>query len=147
MDNIIISWERFDDDCRILADLIKKSTSNFKSIVAIGRGGLIVAARLAYLLNICRIETICISSYDSHNKKSKIKTLSRNLADLKLGNCLLVDDLVDTGSTLEYLVKINKSKIDTAVLYVKDLDKKTFDPTYHVKKVSNKWVEFPWERL
>lgn len=138
-------WKKIFEDVERLAYLVYNSYFIINRLVAITRGGLIITGLLSQYLKICDIETVCLSSYDNHNK-GKICVIKNNIKDYN--NTLFVDDLVDSGDTLNYLQ--NKSpdkKILTAVLYVKSISEEIpYKPTFFIEKVpKNEWLVFPWE--
>jgi xanthine phosphoribosyltransferase len=139
MDNKIhIGWADFHYHCKILAGNID---TKYKRIIAITRGGLFVAGILSYLLDIREVQTLHIESYDSHDKKGQVKLFSTG--KLNFDACLLVDDLTDSGDTLQSVLDWQVRDIPTAVLYRKINSK--FKPTYHAKEFKDDWIVFPWD--
>ncbi len=64
-----------------------------------------------------QMEFISLSSYGSYTKSTgEIKTINLTLPDLKDKNVLIVEDIIDTGLTLEFLTKYIKKNCE-----VKDL--------------------------
>jgi xanthine phosphoribosyltransferase len=140
MDKIYVDWIKFQRDCELLAAKIKISGQQFKSIVAITRGGLFVAGALSYLLDIKEVQTLHIESYDSHDKKGKVKLFSKGI---DFEDCLLVDDLTDTGDTLQCVLDWQLVNIPSAVLY-KKLNS-VFEPTFWAEEFNDDWIVFPWD--
>ena len=54
---------------------------------------------------------------------------------------LIVDDIADTGITLEKLAGMCKA---TATIYYKE--RSTVKPTFYII-TTKKWIVFPWERM
>lgn len=117
-------------------------------ILAIGRGGLIPAAMMAYRLG---IELLSVTSvgYDEHRQRLKRPVINWPASMLPMLNnmgpqLLVIDELVDSGSTL-MAVKEMLPHAQTAVLYLKPCTK--FEPDFYGAEIDSKtWVVFPWEK-
>ena len=133
-----ISWQEFHQDTRELCQQLVDR--NFDCIIAITRGGLFPAGILARELEIRKVETLCIKSYD-HDQQGKIEILSSVEGTGK--NCLLVDDLVDTGKTAEIARELLPDAYFVTI-YAKDMGKPFVDQ--YVRDVNqNTWLHFPWD--
>lgn len=136
---VTITWEEFEKDIKELAQEIHKKNYRLNKILCITKGGLIPAYYLAKELGIKYIETLCVSSYED-DKKSGIKVMPFSRKKDSRHNWLVVDDLVDTGETMEVAKKYYpNSKV--AVLY-KKIDSP--EPDFFVSEKEG-WVVFPWE--
>src|SRR5215469_10786250 len=98
-----VSWDQFHRDSRALAWRLS-GAGPFEAIVCITRGGLVPAAIVARELGIKLIETVCVSSYSGTNQGELkvLKGVAQSIVALGGGlgaRVLLVDDLVDTGTT------------------------------------------------
>lgn len=156
---IYVTYEDIQRDTQELYNIIRNKTSlnnNFDCIIGVARGGVIPATLLAYKLNIPTFKTIQIKSYDNNDNKIPTNFSSGTLPLLdelnKYNNILIVDDLVDTGKTLqafkmlyEYLKDIVNltTNIKFACLYYKQSSE--FIPDYYSSMVDDKWIVFPWE--
>ena len=141
-DRLIITWDEFTLDCRVLAHEIRKSNIEVPGIVAIARGGLVVAGILAELLDVRQVESLCLQSYSEEGERGEI--VQRNELDVEryCAGFLVVDDLVDSGHTINHTN--NLGLLNSAVLYRKD--KTLFEPTVFVRAIpAEKWIVFPWE--
>jgi len=97
-ENFFVSWEELHRDTRTLARQLLPA-SRWRGAIAITRGGMIPAAIIARELNIRLLDTICIKTYE---KQDKGQTEILKTVDAEFGNgkgFLLIDDLVDTGTT------------------------------------------------
>lgn len=125
---------------------IKDRGKRYDQIIAVSRGGLFLGQYLAYGLNI-PLNIIHASSYDDKTKLKSIK-LSKFLLPLKGQTFLIVDDIYDSGRTIQHIsnviVKQKKRhvEIDTAVI-VDCQDKATYQGT---NKTNKEWVYFPWDK-
>lgn len=117
--HIQFSWGLFQRYAEKLARIIREDKS-IKSVYGIPRGGLFPAAMISEILDIPLILD-----------KKKIKK----------NETLIIDEVSDTGKTLNNFNKAN-GKHKTAVIVLAPHSK--HKPTYHVVEVSD-WVRFPWE--
>lgn len=132
------TYDSFFIDVKTLANLIQKSGKKYTAIVAVAKGGLMLASLLAQELKIDRVDSVSIKSYRGQEKHT-LELL--NTLDTTLQDALIVDDIVDTGDTLKYVSE--RLKADSVALFYKP-EKSHTKPTYHLHETS-KWVVFPWE--
>jgi xanthine phosphoribosyltransferase len=121
-------------------------------MVTITRGGLVPAAIVARELDLRIIETISIASYDAEgadeaaSTRGEIKTLkpiaSALTADGGAG-ILIIDDLVDTGTTAR-VVRELLPKAHVATVYAKPLGR-PFVQTFITEVSQDTWIYFPWD--
>ena len=143
-----VSWDQFHRDARALTWRLSGS-GPFSAIVAITRGGLVPAAIVARELDIRLIETICVASYHDYTTQGELKVMKGVADDLiaKAGGngkgILIVDDLVDTGKTLE-LVRQLYPKAHFATVYAKPSGRPMVD-TYITEVSQDTWIFFPWD--
>ena len=145
-DDIVISWPELHRDTRILCHALMEK-GPFKGIIAIAPGGMIPAAPVARELEVPLLHRICASSYDeseesgTQNTRSDVKILKG--VDHDGEGYLLIDDLVDTGSTARVIRKL-LPKAYFATLYAKPMGREIVDLC--VKEFSqDKWIYFPWD--
>jgi len=134
-----ISWPQFEADIKFLAKKLRDK--GFTKILAVTKGGLVPAYYIAKILGISNIDTICIESYEGREKKG-IKIIKMPYGAYE--EVLVVDDLIDSGSTLKEVKKhFKNAKI--SVLYEKKSSPKDL-VDYSARKFSSDWwVKFPWE--
>jgi len=127
-------------------------------VVGVGRGGLIAAQYVAYGLSIKDVATIQTKLYKGKKTKDTKMSISGILGlDYEYSTIILVDDLVDTGTTMDVLLELmyetsakfdNNPLIIPAVLYsqkTKDDYEDVIVGKYLEKyKGKSRWVEFPW---
>ena len=100
-----VSWDQIHRDARALAwrlDGHGPDDGAWKAVVAITRGGMAPAMIVARELDIRTVDTISVKSYD-HQTQSEARILKSPDMDI-VGDgtgILIIDDLVDTGKTLE----------------------------------------------
>ncbi len=138
----LVSWDQFHRDCKALAWRLVDKHENWKGIIAITRGGLIPAGIVARELEIKLVETIGVSSYDDKTR-GEVKTIKDINTDL-VGDgegWLVIDDLVDSGSTAKLLREmLPKSHI--ATVYAKPTGEPLAD-TYVTWVSQDTWIYFP----
>jgi len=144
-----ISWYELEQYSKMLAERIEYIDEfKYDTIIAITRGGLFVAGLLSHLLNVKRIETIGIEYYTGIGKTRKDPKLIKNpmIDYIKDQNVLIVDDLVDSGNTMDYVLgcieNSGAKNLKTAVLFKKPISK--LEPDYYIR-ITDKWLVFPYE--
>lgn len=142
-----VSWDQVHRDSRALAwrlDGRGPDDGNWKAIVAITRGGMAPAMIVARELDIRVIDTISVKSY-SHQDQSEAKVLKAPDADM-IGDgsgVLVIDDLVDSGKTLE-LVRELYPNAHFATVYAKPKGEPQVD-TFITGVSQDTWIFFPWD--
>lgn len=119
-------------------------------ILAIGRGGLIPAAMIAYMFG-CKtgtypsFECLNVTSYSNEKKGTlRIHGTPQNLLTGGL-RTLIIDDIADSGATLEALKGMLPYAL-TATLVHKETSSIKPDFCGHTDKDGDKyWYVFPWE--
>ena len=135
-----ITWEQLHRDTKTLAWRLLEHR-NFKSIVAITRGGLVPAAILARELNIRMIDTICVASYQWQEQGASETVLKKLEGDGS--EMLLIDDLVDTGRTAR-IVRQMLPRAYFTTLYAKPAGRALVD-NFIMEVSQDTWVLFPWD--
>lgn len=143
-----VSWDQLHRDARALAwRLDGKGPDNgaWKAIVGITRGGMVPAAIIARELNIRIIDTISVKGYN-HQTQSDPVVIKAPQADLMGADgegILVIDDLVDSGKTLE-LVRRLYPKAHFATVYAKPKGREQVD-TFITEVSQDTWIFFPWD--
>lgn len=121
----------------------------FDWYVAIARGGLIPATLLAEITGQRNIDVFCIKRYGEDKKEIAISNIAdKNLSHLKYKDILVIDDILDHGKTMDFVLRyidIYKPKsVKTACLYWKE--RSIVKPDFYLASCDNEsWIEFPWE--
>ena len=136
---------------QLIMQINGEGSGKYDFILGVARGGLIPAVYISNKLNI----PLMVTSYSSNrgngdggdndfewleNKKNKIKPDS---------NIIIVDDICDTGYTIEEIYNIVKTKT-TGVVHTATIDYKesaVFKPDFYQRKLSRSdgWITYPWE--
>lgn len=143
-----ISWKKLGGLTKRFLE--KLPPNNFNYLLCISSGGLVFGKLVSDYMNL-PLGIIAASAYKKGERKpSDNEVIIGNTATIKpvSGRVLLLDDLVDTGLTMEKVyAHIRKNDriniLKTGVLYKKP--QTIFQPDYFVEETS-KWVVFPYER-
>jgi len=142
-----VSWDQIHRDARALAwrlDGHGPDGGAWRAVVGITRGGLVPAMIVSRELDIRVVDTISVKSYSHQAQKDAVVTKSPQLDLMGDGTgILVVDDLVDTGKTLE-LVRSLYPKAHFATVYAKPQGRGQVD-TYVTEVSQDTWIFFPWD--
>jgi xanthine phosphoribosyltransferase len=143
-----VSWDEFHRDAKQLAESLAPS-GPWRGIVAISRGGLVPATIIARALNIRVVETVSVVAYDQLSQgeealgEPKVTKLPDFAGDGE--GFLIIDDLVDTGTTAR-VVRALLPKAYFACVYAKPAGRGLADNV--LKEVSqDTWIVLPWEQM
>jgi xanthine phosphoribosyltransferase len=142
-----ISWDQIHRDSRALAWRLQgygPDNGAWRAVVAITRGGMAPAMIVSRELDIRVVDTISIKSYD-HQSQSEATVLKAPDAEL-MGDgtgILIVDDLVDSGKTLE-VVRRMYPNAHFATVYAKPKGRPQVD-TFITEVSQDTWIFFPWD--
>jgi xanthine phosphoribosyltransferase len=143
-----VSWDQIHRDARALAWRLDGKGpgegGTWKAVVGITRGGLVPAMIVSRELDIRVVDTISVKSYN-HQAQTEARVTKSPQVDL-MGDgtgILVVDDLVDTGKTLELVRKLYP-KAHFATVYAKPSGKPMVD-SYITEVSQDTWIFFPWD--
>ncbi|MCE2521917.1 MAG: xanthine phosphoribosyltransferase [Rhodobacteraceae bacterium] len=140
----VVSWDQLHRDCRALAWRLEGAQPEpgyWKRVIAVTRGGLAPAMIVARELEIRTVDTISVESYNHQNQSEPKVVKDAILADGP--GTLVIDDLVDTGKTLE-LVKVIFPTAHFATTYAKPMGRSVVD-TFITEVSQDTWIYFPWD--
>lgn len=147
-----VSWDQLHRDARALAwrlDGHGPDNGGWRAVVGITRGGMAPAMIVARELDIRTVDTISVKSYHSGGGKADQRREAEVLKapdESVMGDgegILVIDDLVDSGKTLE-LVRSMYPKAHFACVYAKPEGEKQAD-TYITSVSQDTWIFFPWD--
>lgn len=132
----------------MIAEQVRASNYVPDYIIGITVGGLIPLALVAKELETQKVGTISASAYDGDARKGLTIHALPNI-DLSNKSILLVDDISDTGETLQELSallyeKYSVQEVKTATIVIRK-DKDSYRPDFYAIE-SEEWTEFPWEK-
>ena len=146
MEFITMSWDDVEKAVTALATTLEREFVP-DMIVGIARGGLIPAVRLSHLLGDKLLRMIHIKFYKGVNLRRERPGLLADVGKLPK-KVLIVDDVADTGETLEFVLKHVRAKgaKEVKVATVAYKPKSCVKPDYYVFE-TDKWIVFPWEEM
>ena len=142
------TWKMLDEDVETILTYV--DLSKYDMLVGIASGGLPLLTKLVHK-NKISYEIIKCNSYEGREQRCKAITIDYPILPPN-SKILLVDDVADTGKTLNNIIehytkcnmKIEEVKIDILTLCWKPHS--IVNPKWYLHKVDNKvWINFPWE--
>jgi hypoxanthine phosphoribosyltransferase len=148
-----VSWEQYNTLIERLALTVHESGYSFNQIICIARGGLRVGDVLSRIFEqpLAILSTHSYSASGGTVRGDLVIAEHMTMTAPRLGDSvLLVDDMVDSGHTLEKVVKTlpqrfpHISAMKTAVLWWKACS--VYAPEFHVEYLAdNPWIHQPFE--
>lgn len=139
---LFYTYDEFESDARALAKSLKNE--GFDAIIGVARGGVFLAARLAYLLDIRELHSVSVTQYKGSKQGSVSICSLPKLTGVK--KVLVCDDICDSGACLSALMselkQSSSSEFGSATLFYKSTA--IFKPDFYAKQ-AHKWIVFPWE--
>lgn len=136
-----VTWDQLHRDARALAWRLM-SLGPFTGIVAVTRGGLIPAAIIARELDVRLVESVSIVTYEEQERGTPQVTKAPDAAGDGTG-FLIVDDLVDTGTTAR-VVRGLLPAAHFACIYAKPAGREMVD-SFITEVSQDTWILFPWD--
>src|SRR5207247_2596373 len=102
-----MTWQELGSAARVLAELVYDDGYVPDMVLAVARGGLLVAGALSYALGVKNTYTMNVEFYTGIEERLEMPMILPpvpDLVDLAEARVLIADDVADTGQTLE-LVK------------------------------------------
>ena len=143
-----VSWDQLHRDARALAWRLDgqgpDEGGGWRAVVAITRGGMAPAMIIARELDIRLVDTISVKSYNYQTQSEPriIKMPDQELVGDGEG-VLIIDDLVDTGKTLEVVRKV-LPKAHVATVYAKPMGRDQVN-SFVTEVSQDTWIFFPWD--
>jgi hypoxanthine phosphoribosyltransferase len=143
----ILTWDTYGRGVRELAQTIADDGFRPDIILGIARGGLIPAGSLGYALSIKNCYVINVEYYTDVDERLDVPVILPpylELVDLEHADILIVDDVADTGHTLQKVYEFVTGKVQSAkaaVLYEKP---RSAIKCEYVWRRTDKWINFPW---
>jgi len=143
----VVSWARV---CRLaskLACAIRAADFHPDIVVAIARGGYVPARLLCDQLDLYNLVSLRIAHYTGAEKSGQARMVSPLGVDVRNKNVLLVDDVSDSGDTLQLALDNLRAQgprqLRVAVLHHKQVA--SLVPDFYAKRVIRwRWITYPW---
>jgi len=146
----ILTWELFGTAVRDLAQQVADDGYVPDLVLGIARGGLPIAGGIAYALGAKVVGTLNVEFYtgvDARLDEPVVLPPIFDMTHIAGARALLVDDVADTGRTLELVLDLvgrHVAEVRSAVLY--DKPQSVVRPHYSWRR-TDRWIEFPWSSL
>src|SRR5881392_4259192 len=147
MQREVMSWDDLGAGARRLAEDVADDGYRPDMILGIARGGLLVAGALGYALGVKNTFTMNVEFYTGIDERLEMPMILPPvpaLVDLERESVLVVDDVADTGLTLELVKGFCAGKVGEvrcAVLYEKP---RSVVECEYVWRRTDRWIDFPW---
>lgn len=145
-----LDWEQFGHASRELAQQVVDSGYQTDIVVAIARGGMLLAGSISYALGVKSCAALNVEFYtgvDTRLPEPIVLPPMLDSAAIDGKRILLVDDVSDSGRTLALVIGLltaSGAEVRTAVLYTKP---HTVQPADYSWRDTDKWIDFPWSVL
>jgi len=142
-----MSWEELGRGARDLAETVHADGYRPDMVLAIARGGLLVAGALGYALDVKNTFTMNVEFYTGVDARLEMPIVLPpvpDLIDLEEARVLIADDVADTGRTLALVKDFCSGKVGEvrcAVLYEKPHSEVNCE---YVWRRTDRWIDFPW---
>jgi uncharacterized protein len=143
----ILTWDAFGAASRDLARRILADGFVPEVVVAIARGGLLPAGAIAYGLGVKNCGALNVEFYTgigTVKDDPEVLPPEMDFDYLRERRVLLVDDVADSGRTLDLAVRMLRERgadMRSVVIYTKPTT--IVQPDYSWKETSL-WIDFPW---
>lgn len=145
-----LTWEIFGEASRDLSRQIVESGWFPDLIVGVARGGLIPAGAIGYAIGVKAMGAINVEFYTNIGQtlpEPVVLDPQLDTDSLRSKKVLVVDDVADSGKTLDLVVNLleeKASQVRSAVIYTKPTT--IFAPDYSWRR-TDKWINFAWSVL
>ncbi len=142
-----LTYEVFGRASRELAQQVVDSGYEPDWIVAVARGGLLIAGSIGYALSMKNIATLNVEFYTGIDERLEVPVVLPpvlDLVDLANTKVLVVDDVADTGETLAMVIELlERSVAEARSLVIYEKPHSTVRAAYVWRK-TDLWINFPW---
>jgi hypoxanthine phosphoribosyltransferase len=149
-DREVLTYELFGTGVRELAQTVVDSGFVPDIVLGIARGGLIPGGAIAYAIACKNLFTVSVEFYTGVESRLDVPVMLPpflNPTELDDARVLIVDDVADTGRTLELVHQFCAGHVRearTAVLYEKSHSVIKADYAW---RYTDRWINFPWSTL
>ena len=142
-----LTWAEFGEASRALAQQVADSGYRADVVIAIARGGMLLAGSISYALGVKSCGALNVEFYTGVDTRLPEPIVLPPMLDevsLDGKRVLIVDDVSDSGHTLALVIRLLKAsgaEVRTAVLYTKPRTVQEADYTW---RRTDRWINFPW---
>jgi len=144
LEKLYYSYDLFKEDTQKLVNSCRDYEPDV--LLAVARGGLTLAHLMAQAFDMRNLYTLNSVHYEGELKLDTFNVF--NIPDVSHAKrVLIIDDIVDSGETMEEILKILKDKFPDVEFKLATLFyKKTavLQPDYTVREATQ-WIDFFWE--
>lgn len=164
MKKIYHTWQDIENQTQEILRQITRDNWRPDYVVGLTRGGLVPANLISQYLE-CRMETLKVSLRDGSQQESNLWMAEDAFGQMQQAkNILIVDDINDTGATLNWIqqdwqsgcypnnprwAEVWGTNVRVACLYDNESSKSQLDVTYSAVTINKAdedvWIVFPWE--
>ncbi|MEM4475355.1 MAG: phosphoribosyltransferase [Fervidicoccaceae archaeon] len=142
-----LTWNDVEEAVIELAERVEEAGERVDVVVGVMRGGWIVARLIADLLGVRDIGALEVKFYRGIQGRSERPVIVQPLLlDVRDRNVMIVDDVADTGKSLQVAVNAvnlyGPKTTKTLTLYVKPWS--IIVPDFYYAS-TDRWIIFPWE--
>jgi len=143
----LMTWPDVGAGTRELAEQVYRDGYRPDIVLAIARGGLLVAGALSYALGVKNTFTMNVEFYTGIDERLPVPMILPpvpELVDFEETRVLIADDVADTGATLALVKEFCEGKVAEvrcAVLYEKS---RSVVRAEYVWRRTDRWIVFPW---
>lgn len=147
MNKSFFTWDAIERGSDFIADFLRDKEVG--TVIGIARGGVIPSSLVSRILETDLI-TLNAKSYNENNERGRLTINMTGLNIIRPGNIAIIDDICDSGYTLDAFKKsilqiYPNKKIYTCSL----LNKKNLVHTpncFYREILCDEWAVFPWEK-
>lgn len=142
-----MTWEDLGEGARELARVVRADGYEPDLVLAVARGGLLIAGAIAYALDVKNTFTMNVEFYTGIGERLDAPLLLPPVpspVDLGRARVLVADDVADTGATLALVKEFcapHVAEVRCAVLYEKPWSTIACE---YVWRRTDRWITFPW---
>jgi hypoxanthine phosphoribosyltransferase len=147
MERELMTWDDLGSGSWELAEMVALDGYRPDIVLAIARGGLLLAGALSYALGVKNTFTMNVEFYTGVDERLELPMLLPpvpDLVDFADTRVLIADDVADTGATLALVKDFCAGKVAEvrcAVLYEKSRSEVKCE---YVWRRTDRWITFPW---
>lgn len=143
MNEVFYNDQQINDLLEELISQIKGSGRQFTAVVGIREGGVNLSKKVAKALNLPHY-SVRISHYDDTEFRPTPLVEASGFHVSIFEACLIIDDLVDGGSTITTFKKWFGLREQDAVAVLFWKPNKVYKPDFFTRLKGEAWIKFPW---